>query len=117
MPEFQGTTCSTQARYMKFKWQQRDSNRQHLVLKRKLNHLAKLYSLAKWLSVSLRTKWLWVRIPLLLLNIYHQDVTAIKLEAQLEILKTYFDEKEDSTIADTIEKIRKLPQYSKVYFS
>ena len=27
-----------------------------------LNHLA---SLAKWLSVRLRTKWLWVRIPLL----------------------------------------------------
>ena len=26
-----------------------------------LNHLA---SLAKWLSVRLRTKWLWVRIPL-----------------------------------------------------
>ena len=23
-----------------------------------------LYSLAKWLSVRLRTKWLWVRIPL-----------------------------------------------------
>ena len=30
-----------------------------------LNHLA---SLAKWLSVHLRTEWLWVRIPLLSLK-------------------------------------------------
>ena len=33
----------------------------HLVLKRTLNHLAKL---AKWLSVCLRTKWFWVRVQL-----------------------------------------------------
>ena len=33
----------------------------HLVLKRTLNHLA---SLAKWLSVRLRTKWFWVRVQL-----------------------------------------------------
>ena len=33
----------------------------HLVLKRTLNHLAKL---AKWLSVRLRTKWFWVRVQL-----------------------------------------------------
>ena len=33
----------------------------HLIRKRTLNHLA---SLAKWLSVCLRIKWLWVRIPL-----------------------------------------------------
>ena len=33
----------------------------HLVRKRILSHLD---SLAKWLSVPLRTKWLWVRIPL-----------------------------------------------------
>ena len=32
----------------------------HLVRKRKLNHLAKL----AWLSVSLRNKWLWPRAPL-----------------------------------------------------
>ena len=34
----------------------------HLVRKRTLDHLAKLASLAKWLSVHLRTKWLsvWV---------------------------------------------------------
>ena len=36
------------------------------VLKTQLNHLA---SLAKWLSVRLRTKWLWVRIPLLSLKL------------------------------------------------
>ena len=34
----------------------------HLVRKRTLNHIAKF---AKWLSVPLRTKWLWVRISLL----------------------------------------------------
>ena len=49
------------------------------------------------------------------LYIYH--VTAIKLEAQLESLKTYFDENEDTTLADIIEKIRKLPKSSKIYFS
>ena len=37
----------------------------HLVRKRTLSHLAKLASLAKWLSVRLRTKLLWIRIPLL----------------------------------------------------
>ena len=36
----------------------------HLVRKRTLNHLTKLISLAKWLSVRLRTKWLWVQVPL-----------------------------------------------------
>ena len=52
-------------------WRLSDCNRSwtgdHLVRKRKLNHLAKL---AKWLSVRLRTKWLWVRIPLLSLKQY-----------------------------------------------
>ena len=38
----------------------------HLVRKRTLKHLAKL---AKWLSVRLRTKWLWVRVPLQSLNL------------------------------------------------
>ena len=38
----------------------------HLVRKRTLNPLAKL---AKWLSVRLRTKWLWVRVPLQSLNL------------------------------------------------
>ena len=36
----------------------------HLVRKRTLNHLTKLISLAKRLSVRLRTKWLWVQVPL-----------------------------------------------------
>ena len=48
------------------------------------------------------------------LHIYH--VTAIELEAQLEFLKTYFDENEDTTLADAIKKIRKLPKSSKIYF-
>ena len=47
-------------------WSLSDSNEirthNHLVRKRTLNHLA---SLAKWLSVRLRTKWLWVWISLL----------------------------------------------------
>ena len=33
-----------------------------LVRKQTLNHLAKLASLAKWLSVRLRTNWLWIRV-------------------------------------------------------
>ena len=36
----------------------------HLVRQQTLNHLAKLASLAKWLSVCLQTKWLWVRFKL-----------------------------------------------------
>ena len=40
-----------------------------LVRERTLNHLAKLASLAKWLSVCLQTKWLWVRILFLSLKL------------------------------------------------
>ena len=40
----------------------------HLVCKQTFNHLAKLANLAKWLSVRLSYKWLWVRIPLLPFN-------------------------------------------------
>ena len=36
----------------------------HLVCKQTLNHLAKLADLAKWLSVRLQTKWLWVPVQL-----------------------------------------------------
>ena len=50
LSECQGTPCSTQVPYLKFKWQQRDSNPQPL-------------------SVRLRTKWLRVRIPLLSLKL------------------------------------------------
>ena len=41
----------------------------HVVRKPTLNHLAKLASLAKWLNVRLRTKCLWVRIPLMSLKL------------------------------------------------
>ena len=51
------------------------------------------------------------------LHIYHQYVTTIELEAQLESSKIRFDEKEVTTHADIIEKIRKLPKSFKVYFS
>ena len=43
-------------------------NHNHLVRKRTRTHLTKLARLAKWLIVRLRTKWLWVRIPLLYLT-------------------------------------------------
>ena len=46
------------------KCQQRDSNLQPHSLQTNTNHLAKLANLAKWLSVHLRTKWLWIRIAL-----------------------------------------------------
>ena len=36
----------------------------HLVRKQTPNHLAKMANLAKWLSFRLRTKWLWVLVPL-----------------------------------------------------
>ena len=39
------------------------------------------------------------------------------MEAQSESLKIYFDKKEDTTLADIIEKIRKLSKSCKVYFS
>ena len=50
-------------------------------------------------------------------NIYHKDVTAIELEAQLESMKTNVDEKEDITLAGITDEIKKLPKSSKVYFS
>ena len=50
-------------------------------------------------------------------KIYHQDVKAIELEAQLESLKTYFDEKEGTTLADIVDKMRNLSKSSLVYFS
>ena len=56
--------------------------------------------------------WVWLLFTIIWLHIYRQDATAVELEAQLISLKTYFDEKEDSTLADIIEKIRKLPKSS-----
>ena len=38
--------------------------RYHLVHKRTLNNLAKPASVTKRLNIRLRTKWLWVRLPL-----------------------------------------------------
>ena len=45
-------------------------------------------------------------------NIYSQEV----LEIELESLKIYFHNKQDTTLADITDKI-KLPKSSKVYFS
>ena len=64
--------------YSKFKNRWVDgSNRirthNHLIRQRTLNHLTIQASLAKQLSVCLRTKWLWVRIPLLLLKLQIWD--------------------------------------------
>ena len=57
------------ARYRRDIWSLSDSigirTHKHLVRKRLLKHLAKPASLAKWLSVHLRTKYFWVRFPLL----------------------------------------------------
>ena len=54
-------------------WCLSDNNRirthNHLVHKQTLNHLAKLTSLAKWLSAHLWTKGLWVRVQLQLLKL------------------------------------------------
>ena len=47
-------------------WSLCDSNRipthKHLVHKQTVNHLTKLASLAKWMSVCLQTKWMWIPI-------------------------------------------------------
>ena len=46
----------------------------HLVCKRTPNHLAKLASLAKWLTACLRTKWLWVHIKCNEINTWTYNV-------------------------------------------
>ena len=63
-PECHRTPCLKQSQHLKIQKLQRDSNPQSLN-KQTLNHLAKLASLGKWLSVRLRIKWLCVRVPLL----------------------------------------------------
>ena len=60
LPECQGTRCSKQAPYLKFKRQQRDSNLQPFSLKT----ITQPFNQACQ-SVRLRTKWLWIRISLL----------------------------------------------------
>ena len=59
----------------------------HLVRKRTLNHVTIQASLAKWLSVRLRTKWLWVRIPLLSLKT--SDVAPASSKEFLDIQANY----------------------------
>ena len=63
LPECQGTPCSKQAPYLKFKRQQRDSNPQPL----------SSYNIQPFsqtgLSIRFRIKWLWIRIPLLSLKV------------------------------------------------
>ena len=58
---------------------------------------------------------MWLLFTIIWLHIYH--LTAIELGAQLESLEIYFDENENTTLADIIEKIRKLPKSIKIYFS
>ena len=57
-----------------------------LVHKRTLNHLAKLAKLAKWLSVRLRTKWLWV--PILLLSLKLQVWRLLRARSSLTFRQT-----------------------------
>ena len=60
LPECQGTRCSKQAPYLKFKRQQQDSNPEPLSLKTNTQPFNQAGQ-----SVRLRTKWLWVRNSLL----------------------------------------------------
>ena len=76
-----------------------DSNgigtQKHLVHKRTLSHLA------KWLSVRLRTKWLWVRIPLRSIKIwvdqgsefYNSSFKKWLKENHIEMYSTYTEGK------------------------
>ena len=61
LPDYQGTGWSNRHDI----WSLRNCNRiwthSHLVHKRTVNHLTKLTSLAKWLSLRLQTKQLWVQ--------------------------------------------------------
>ena len=59
----------------------------HLICKQTLNYLAKLASLAKWLSVHLRTKWLWDRNSLL--SVYTFRKNAISLLSQCYLIPNY----------------------------
>ena len=75
------------ARSTRYIWSLSDSNgirnHNHLVREPTLSHLAKLVSLAKWLSVGLQIKWLRVRIPLLSLSYYttlNPKINEIKIE-------------------------------------
>ena len=63
-----------------------------LVCERTLNHLAKLAKwlkcyLAKWLSVCLRTKWLWVRVPSQSLNVFNMFVVVTVVRSAVILLQ------------------------------
>ena len=47
-----------------------------------------------YLKDSIKSFWVWLLSTIICLDIYHQYVTAIELEAQLESLEIYFVEKE-----------------------
>ena len=80
------------ARSRRHIWSLSDSNvirtHNHLVRKRTLDNLAKQASLAKWLSVGLRTKGLWVGITLLSLKLDSVFVSWLETTrlAQVSIL-------------------------------
>ena len=76
-------------------------------------HVMWIFCWKHCLGGSSKYFWVWLLCTIIWLHIYHQGVTAIKLEAQLRSLKTYFDEKEDTTLPDVIEKIEMLPKSSK----
>ena len=59
--KYQGTPCSNQEWYLNLSHYNEIWTRSHLTCQRTFNHLA---NLAKWLSLPLQTKWLWVRVPL-----------------------------------------------------
>ena len=69
------------------------------------------------LGAPLNLCWVWLMFIIIWLHIYHQNFTAIELETQLESLKTYYDEKEDTPLPNIMGKIRRLPKSNKVYFS
>ena len=91
LPECQGTPCSKQAPYLKFKWSLRAS-------------------LAKWLSVRLRSKWLWVRIPLLSLSqrFWHSTVSIITVWSKVRISGPRIDFSFQRIILSNFCEIRKL---------
>ena len=64
LPECQGTPCSKQAPYLKYI----------------------LATNAKWLSVRFRSKWLWVRIPLLSLKL--QTWSPLRARSSLTFRQT-----------------------------
>ena len=69
-------------------WSFSDGNRiwthNHLFRERTLNDFAKLACLANWLRVRLRTKWLWVLIPLLF-SLYLDLLSKVRLSPSIQL--------------------------------